>query len=140
MNPVFLLDTDVLAELLRPAPDAAVLEQLRSHSRELATCTVVWHELGFAAQRLPAGRRRNTVRRYLAEVVAADLLILPYDQEAAAWHARERARLAAQGTTPGLVDGQVAAIAAVNRLVLVTRQPGNFQGFRGLRVTNWFPE
>jgi tRNA(fMet)-specific endonuclease VapC len=47
--------------------------------------------------------------------------VLPYDGAAARWHARERARLAKLGRPAPFADGQVAAIAAVNQLVLVTR-------------------
>ena len=139
MNPIFLLDTNILSEPLKPSPNATVLDYLHRHSREIATATVVWHELGFGAERLPPGRRRDTVKRYLHEVAAAHLLILPHDQEAATWHARERAWLVAAGQTPAFADGQIAAIAAVNSLTLVTRNLRDFQPFRGFRVTNWFP-
>ena len=50
------------------------------------------------------------------------MLILPYDDGAAEWHARERARLSSKGLTPSFVDGQVAAITVVNGLILVTRK------------------
>ena len=138
MNPAFLLDTNILSEPVKPSPDATLLDHLRRHSRELATCTVVWHELSFGAGRLPPGHRRDTLERYLAGVIATNLLILPYDQEAATWHARERARLMGKGLTPAFVDGQIAAIAAVNDLTLVTRNLRDYQGFQGLRLTNWF--
>ena len=48
------------------------------------------------------------------------LPILDYGWEAADWHARECARLSAAGRKPPLVDGQIAAIAHSNGLVLVT--------------------
>ena len=63
--------------------------------------------------------------------------MLDYDREAADWHARERARLSAAGRTPPFVDGQIAAIAYVNDLILVTANVSDFENFRGLRVQNW---
>jgi tRNA(fMet)-specific endonuclease VapC len=66
------------------------------------------------------------------------LTILPYDREAALWHAEETARLAAQGRMPPFIDGQIAAIAIVNRLTLVTRNTDDFADFAGLNVENWF--
>jgi tRNA(fMet)-specific endonuclease VapC len=36
------------------------------------------------------------------------------------------------------VDGQIAAIARVNHLILVTRNIIDFQNFSGIEVENWF--
>jgi len=62
--------------------------------------------------------------------------ILPYD-EAAAWHSQERARLENLGRPAPYVDGQIAAIAHVNGLVLVTVNTKDFDQFRELKVENW---
>lgn len=53
------------------------------------------------------------------------------------WHARERARLAAQGRTPPFADGQIAAITRVNDLILVTSSTDDFEPFEGLRIVDW---
>lgn len=63
--------------------------------------------------------------------------ILPYDEAAAKHHAAERARLEESGTTPPFVHGQIAAIARVNELVLVTGNVKDFAPFTGLKVENW---
>jgi tRNA(fMet)-specific endonuclease VapC len=134
----FLLDTNVLSEPLTPSPAAGVLEKLRRHELETATCAPVWHELVLGATRLPASRKRSAIERYLADVVAATLPILPYDADAASWHGRERARLATEGHSAPFVDGQIAAIAVVNDLTLVTRNARDYTRFSELRVENWF--
>jgi tRNA(fMet)-specific endonuclease VapC len=87
---------------------------------------------------MPDGRRKQALTRYLEQAVQQRLTILPYDSEAALWHAEERARLAAQGHTPPFIDGQIAAIAMVNHLTLVTRNTDDFADFVGLTVENWF--
>jgi tRNA(fMet)-specific endonuclease VapC len=38
---------------------------------------------------------------------------------------------------PAFVDGQIAAIAKVNGLVLVTRNTSDFEKFSGLKLENW---
>lgn len=63
--------------------------------------------------------------------------ILDYDRAAAEWHAKERARLADRGSTPPFADGQIAAIAHANGLILVTFNDADFRQFQGLRVLNW---
>ena len=132
----FLLDTNVVSEPLRPKPDEKLLEQLRRHEQETAIPAIVWHELRFGAERLPPSRKRATIERYLAEVVAASLPILPYDEQAATWHAIYRARLIAAGKTPPFADGQIAAIAAVHDLVLVTANTADFRDYE-IAVENW---
>jgi tRNA(fMet)-specific endonuclease VapC len=133
----FLLDTNVLSEPVRPTPDARILERLNRHDGEVATCAPVWHELVYGVSRLPASRRRRALDRYLQEVVLATLPILPYDAEAALWHAHERARLARKGLSPSFVDGQIAAIARAHGLTVVSRNAVDFRRFEGIKVLDW---
>lgn len=133
----FLLDTNVLSEPLRSRPTPNVLEKLKQHEREICTTTIVWHELRYGAMRLPEGQRKIAIEKYLDDVVGVTLPLLPYDANAAAWHADERARLEKKGRTPPFVDGMVAAVAAVNGLVLVTNNLADFEGFEGLVLDNW---
>jgi tRNA(fMet)-specific endonuclease VapC len=133
----FLLDTNVLSEPLKPVPNDGVLEMLDQHASEVATASVVWHELAFGVASMPRGKRRAAGERYLQQVVALNVPILDYDAAAGSWHAQERARLAALGRTPPFVDGQVAAIAAVHGLSLVTCNGRDFAAFREVRVVSW---
>ena len=133
----YLLDTNVLSEPLRPRPSSRVLARLAAHAAEIATCAPVWHELRHGAARLPRSAKRTAIEAYLDAVLGPRLPVLPYDAAAAAWHAQERARLAATGRTPAFVDGQVAAVACVNELVLVTANAAHFRPFRALRVESW---
>jgi tRNA(fMet)-specific endonuclease VapC len=111
---------------------------LSEHDGELATCSVVWHELRFEASRLPASKKRSAIEAYLEEAVRSALPILPYDEAAASWHANERARLGKRGRPPSAADGQIASIARVNELVVVTANVKDFRRFEGLEVENWF--
>ena len=137
MSLKYLLDTNVVSEPLRPEPLRGVLRRLRRHEEEIAIPSVVWHELRFGAQRLPVSRRRGAIERYLDEVVLATMPILDYDQAAAEWHATERARLVSRGETPPFVDGQIAAIARVHELSVVTFNEIDFKRFQGIRVVRW---
>ena len=137
MSVKFLLDTNVVSEPLRPVPAPAIMRRLRRHEGETAIASIVWHELQFGCGRLPKSRRRTAIERYLEEVVLASFPILDYDRPAAEWHARERSRLEAAGKTPPFIDGQIAAIASVHDLMLVTANKADFRGFKGLRVQSW---
>lgn len=137
MSLKFLLHTNVVSEPLRATPRHGVIRRLRRYEEEIAIPAVVWHELRFGVERLPVSRRRDVIARYLDEVVLTTMPILDYDRTAAEWHARERARLAARGQTPPFADGQIAAIARVNDLALVTFNGADFRRFQGLRVITW---
>ena len=103
-----------------------------------ATATVVFHEMLYGCYRLPNSRKRQAIEAYLREEVEAKLLLLPYSTEAAKWHAFERARLVGLGKTPSYVDTQIAAIAVVNNLVLVTNNEADYADFQGIQIENWF--
>lgn len=133
----YLLDTNIVSEPLRPAPDAGIVRRLREHDGEAAIPAPVWHELRFGCARLPPSRRRQVIERYIEDVVLASFPVLDYDREAADWHALERARLAAEGLARPFVDGQIAAIACVNDLMLITSNTADFEGFEELQVRNW---
>ena len=63
--------------------------------------------------------------------------VLPYDARAAEYHAGERARLASLGRTPSFPDGQIAAIAHANELILVTLNIADFEPFQDIKLQNW---
>jgi tRNA(fMet)-specific endonuclease VapC len=134
----FLLDTNVLSEPLRPSPNKGVLARMERYKDVLATAAPVWNELVFGLRRLPVSKKKELIRQYLYEVVRPALSILPYDEAAAEWHGAERARLERVGRPAPFVDGQVAAIAKVHGLTVVSRNASDFQGFEGLRVESWF--
>jgi len=135
---MFLLDTNVLSETLRPQPDPGVMHGLERHQLELSTAAPVIHEILFGAVRLPPGARRKAVLHEIEQVFLKTLDVLPYDRRAAEWHARQRARLVNEGRWPLFVDGQIAAIAAVNGLTLVTHNVADFAAFEGVNVEDWF--
>ena len=43
-----------------------------------------------------------------------------------------------EGLTPAFIDSQIAAIAASNRLIMVTRNVDDFKDFDKLDVVDWF--
>lgn len=132
----YLVDTNILSQPTRHRPLEAVLSRLEADAERIVTAAPVWHELRYGLARLPGGRRREIIARYLAEVVST-VPIIPYGREAAAWHAGERARLTAAGQTPPFVDGQIAAIAVVNALTLVTCNVRDFEQFLELEIEDW---
>lgn len=134
----YLLDTNILSEPLATRPNPLVEARLRMFADAVAISAVTWQEMLFGMYRLPPSRRRRQIEEYLRNRVEGIIPILAFDTLAAEWLAAERARLLARGLPRAYYDSQIAAIAAVNGLVLVTRNVDDFRGFEGLRVENWF--
>ncbi len=133
----YLLDTNVLSEPLKIQPDAMVMERLQQYQNHIVTATIVLHELYFGWYQLPPSRKEKTIKKYIDEVVIANIPMYSYDEDAAKWHACERARLQSIGKTPPFVDGQIAAIAYANNLILVTRNISDFDSFSDLQIQSW---
>lgn len=133
----FLLDTNVISEAVKAEPNPAVMRRLRRHEDEVAISTVVWHELQYGVLRMPESRRKDRIQEFFRDVILHTIPILDYGQDAAEYHARERARLGAQGLMPPFADGQIAAVAQTRGLTLVTFNVKDFKRFEGLRVVTW---
>ena len=118
---LFLLDTNIISEPLRSRPN-------RSPGVE-------WQNFAY---RLPIeSNKRQIIEVYLQREIKQKIPIIPYDIAAAEWFAREQARLTAIGKTPAYADGQIAAIAQVNNLTLVTNNVADYSNFQNLKIENW---
>ena len=133
----YLLDTNALAEPVRAQLNATFMARLAEHRDSCAIASVTWHEALYGMARLAPGARQKALRHYLHDVVAATLPILRYDDAAAAWHAKVRADRERVGRPLAFADGQIAAIAQVHGLVVVTANVSDFAGLDGIVVENW---
>jgi tRNA(fMet)-specific endonuclease VapC len=133
----FLLDTTIVSAPITIQPNRRVMKKLEQQGLYCAIAAPVWHELVYGSSRLPAGKRRMALEEYLHGVVRRSIPILPYDEAAAEWHGRERARLEENGRTPPFADGQIAAIAYTQGLTLVTTNAKDFERFADLETIDW---
>jgi tRNA(fMet)-specific endonuclease VapC len=134
----YLLDSNILSEPARLKPNDDLLFQLADHDGEYVTAAIVWHELIYGCELLARSKRKQQLQSYLAMLLTNGLIVLPFDQAAAAWYAKERARLQLLGKTCAYADGEIAAITVTQNLTLVTRNVKDFNSFKDLTVENWF--
>jgi tRNA(fMet)-specific endonuclease VapC len=130
------LDTSTVSRAQGPQPDRAVIDRLAAVAGDSALPSVALHELLYGTAVLPFGRKRRDLERFIQLAVRPLYPILAYDEAAADWHARERARLRSLGKTPPFRDGQIAAIAATNGLTVVTANVRDFAAF-DVGVEDW---
>lgn len=110
---MIILDTNVISETQKKAPDDAVMEWLDAQDpTNLYLSTIMAAELVFGVQSMPEGKRRDGLTKAVAGILAEDFAgrLLPFD-EAAAWVYGERVAAARKrGYTISMADGQIAAI------------------------------
>jgi len=134
---MIVLDTNVVSEMMRPAPNPNVTTWLNAQAAETVyLSSVTLAELLFGVAALPEGRRRDGLARTLEGVVALFKgRILPFDADAAPRFAElaVRARTAGRGLpTP---DGYIAAIAASRGFAVASRDTSPFRA-AGVAVVN----
>ena len=138
-----LLDTNVVSELIRKAPDPAVEAWAAGHALEdLFFSAVGEAELRYGAAILPAGRRRESltsdIERMLSD--AFDDRVLPFDSGAARDYAiiADMRRSAGRPVPP--VDCQIAAIARSRGMAVATRNVRDFDDIDIEIVNPWTAE
>lgn len=126
---MILLDTNVVSETLRRAPNAAVIGWLNGRpSESLYLCTPVLAELLFGVDKLPPGERKDLLRSAI-DRLENDLYrdrILVFDIAAAREYARIAAARVAVGNLTGQMDTLIAAIAVAYRATVATRNVRHF--------------
>jgi predicted nucleic acid-binding protein len=135
---VIILDTNVVSEPLKAAPDATVLAWLDAQApATLFLTTVNLAELLAGVAALPLGRRRSELEQAMEERVLPlfEGRILAFDRDAAMAFARVNAHAQAAGKPVGFADGAIAAIAMAHSFILATRNVRDFEG-TGVQLIN----
>jgi hypothetical protein len=125
-----VLDTNVLSEVVSPAPSERVLNWLAAIAPEqLRTTAVTQAELLLGVGLLPQGRKRlflaTEIERLLSETFSGR--ILPFDSAAARQYALIHVSRRRLGRPIGELDGQIAAIAKSHGFPLATRNVPDFE-------------
>ena len=132
---MILLDTNVVSEAMKPAPDDAVRTWLDEQAAEtLFLSSVTIAELMFGIGALPDGKRKERLTEALDGVMElfADR-VLPFDVDAARRYADIAVKARAAGKGFPTPDGYIAAIAASRGFVVATRDASAFDA-AGLEV------
>ncbi len=126
---MLLLDTNVLSELLKPAPNQAILAWLDAQPRsQLFTTSITRAEILYGVALLPRGSRREKLRKAAAAIFDEDLedKVLSFDA-AAADHCADLAARRKQADKPiGQLDAMIVGIAQAHQARLATRNIRTF--------------
>jgi predicted nucleic acid-binding protein len=126
---MIVLDTNVISELMRPAPEPGVTRWVDSLDvSDILLTAVTAAELLYGVARLPDGRRRRELRAMVDGLLAEDFRdrILPFDALAATHYADIVADRERSGLQISMADGQIAAICRNWNAGLATRNVSDF--------------
>ncbi|WP_030439227.1 type II toxin-antitoxin system VapC family toxin [Actinoplanes subtropicus] len=138
---MIVLDTNVVSELMRAEPAAAVRAWLqRNGGSGLYTTTVTVAEIRYGIARLPEGRRRETLHQAANEIFAAfPRQVLPFDLAAANAYADVVTVREGLGTPIDGFDAQIAAICRSQAAILASRNSKDFTNTGIAIVDPWQP-
>jgi toxin FitB len=137
---VILLDTNVVSEPLRPAPDIRVIEWIDAQPLEtlfLSAITVAELRAGVAL--LPAGKRRTGLQESLETRVLPLFAgrVLPFDLGCTQAYAKLMTQARASGLAIASADGYIAAIATANGLAVASRDTSPFEAAGAAVINPW---
>jgi predicted nucleic acid-binding protein len=141
---MILLDTNVLSEIMRPAPEPKVLRWLDAQPDvDVWISAITVAEVRLGIELLAGGKRRQQLASLAQQMFEEDFAerCLPFDALAASEYASIVAKRTRQGSPISVEDAQIAAIAVTGGLVLATRNTRDFAGIQGLTLVNpWIAE
>ena len=128
---MILLDTNVVSELMRPAPSEAVLAWFAAQqASDLYLSAIGEAELRRGAAMLPAGKRRDQLIATIDAMIAEDFAgrILPFDSNAAQAFVLVFLERRAAGRPISFADCQIAGTARAQGAAIATRNTADFAG------------
>ena len=133
---MYLLDTDILNNLLKRVPSPRLVATMASVPQEQQfTSSITLGELVYGAHRRK--EHQAALLQRINQLLLVNQSILPLDAPSARRCGEVRAQLEEQGLPIGDADLRIASIALARGLIVVTGNVRHFQRIPGLAVENW---
>jgi tRNA(fMet)-specific endonuclease VapC len=133
---MYLLDTDILSNLMRRTPSTVLIARLAAVPPEQQfTSSITLSEMFYGTFRL--GPNSKALLERLEQLLLPNLPVLPFDTEAAFRYGKIRAELESKGAIIGDADLRIAGIALARGLTLITGNVHHFSRVSELRFDNW---
>jgi predicted nucleic acid-binding protein len=126
---MIVLDTNVVSELVRPAPSEQVLQWFALQPALLLyTTSVTQAEILYGVEILTKGKKKKALEAVLGAMFQEDFRgrVLAFDAASAVFFAEIAAARKALGRPISQFDAQIAAIARSRKAALATRNTADF--------------
>ncbi len=135
---MIVLDTNVLSELMRPEPEAAVLQWMSAQTDAFYVTALSYAEILWGIDLLPKGKRRQRLGEQATAMFTEDFAgrILSFDLATAPAYAAIAGKRQKAGQRLSPIDGMIAAVAQVHSASIATRD-GDFAGCGVPLINPW---
>ena len=143
MQPIYLLDTNIISEVTKPFPNEAVVKKIQDTIKLSTIASVSFEEMLYGVKRSAPGKKKDDLFDFCVDHIQANYEIIPFDIHASWINSDIRERLEKKGRKAPLADSMIAATAIANNMILVTRNVNDFDDIKevsALMVENWFEE
>jgi predicted nucleic acid-binding protein len=137
---MFILDTNVLSELIKPQGDQVVLTWYsQQHRHKIYSTVITLSEMLTGLLQLPDGKKRAALERNFTKQHDGHWQgrFLPFDAAAAQLYSVISHDLRVSGFTVGIPDRQIAAIARAHNATLITRNTKDFASCGIALINPW---
>jgi toxin FitB len=135
---MIILDTNVLSELMRPAPAREVVRWISGRpTSSFYTTSITESEILLGVRLLPSGKRQAAFEAAALALFNEEFAgrVIPFGSDAASCYAVIAADRQRRGQPISHFDAQIAAIARSADATLATRNVSDFEGC-GVRVVD----
>ncbi len=136
---MIILDTNVVSEMMKPNPNAAVHDWLNEQmAKTLYLSCLTLAELLFGIEALPAGKRKNALAKMVEDLIELfKNRILPFDVSSAHCYAKLASVAQKNGRGFPVPDAYIAAIAASHNYAVASRDIAAFEAAGILVINPW---
>ncbi|MBX9741918.1 MAG: type II toxin-antitoxin system VapC family toxin [Chthoniobacterales bacterium] len=134
----YLVDTNVLSEVVKPIPGTRVVEWLQRNESKLFVSIISVGEIARGVERLPEGKKKDMLRFWLESIChSMKGRVLSFNLETAHLWGKLKAAWGKNGVIIPSLDAQIAATAHQHQLILATRNTKDFSQ-AGIRLFDPF--
>lgn len=139
----YLVDTNIVSELLKYESDFTLLKNMSKHGGDMAISVFTLDELVYGAKKSTSPRKQSAILDFIENDVCDNFERIDFDEKSAVIHANIQAEMEKIGNPVPYDDSMIAATALANSMTLVTRNTKHFQAIAEhfpLQLENWFEE
>lgn len=137
----YLLDTNIVSELLKYESNFTLLQNMTQHCGDMAISVITYDELMYGAKKNPSRRKQEAILDFIENDVCENFERIIFDEKSAALHAEIQVKMENLGKPVSYDDSMIAATALANNMTLVTRNTKHFEHIArkfGIKLENWF--